>query len=58
MQAREVVPMRINPRIMGKAAVAAVALSVVAVFLQWVGLPVNWPDPPHTLYSEIAHVIG
>ncbi len=50
--------MRISGKFMGKAAVAAVLLSVVAVVLQWVGLPVNWPDPPHTLYSEIAHLVG
>jgi hypothetical protein len=50
--------MRISRGTLGKAAVIAALLSIVAVFLQWVGLPVNWPDPPHTLYSEIAHLIG
>ncbi len=50
--------MRISGKFVGKAAVAAAVLCVVAVFLQWVGLPVNWPDPPHTLYSEIAHLVG
>lgn len=43
---------------MGKAVVITVCLVVVAVFLQWIGLPVNWPEPPHTLYSEIGHLVG
>lgn len=50
--------MRISQRTMGKAALLAALLAVVAVFLQWIGLPVNWPDPPNTLYSEIAHLVG
>jgi hypothetical protein len=43
---------------MGKAALIAGCLVVAAVFLQWIGLPVNWPDPPHTLYSELARLVG
>lgn len=50
--------MRIGQRTLGKVALLAALLAVVAVFLQWVGLPVNWPDPPHTLYSDIAHLVG
>ena len=50
--------MRISQRTMGKAALLAALFAVVAVFLQWIGLPVNWPDPPNTLYSEIAHLVG
>jgi len=50
--------MRINPKIMGQAAALAVAATIIAVFLQWIGISANWPSPPHTLYSEIAHLVG
>jgi hypothetical protein len=49
--------MRISPNFIGKAGLLAAGLAVLAVFLQWIGLPVNWPDPPHTLYSEIARTV-
>jgi|GEM_PF-3355358 hypothetical protein len=50
--------MRISRKTVGKAALTAALLFVVAVFLQWMGSPDHWPNPPHTLYSEIARVIG
>lgn len=50
--------MRISQRTLGKVALLAALLAVVAVFLQWIGLPVSWPSPPNTLYSDIAHMVG
>ena len=36
----------------------AVGTFVLAVFLQWMGLPTGWPAPPGTLYAYIASAIG
>ena len=49
---------RLTPTVMGKAAVITAGLLVLALFLQWIGLPVSWPEPPHTLYSELGHLVG
>src|SRR5579885_1936740 len=51
-------PMRISRKTVGKAALTAALLFVVAVFLQWMGSPDHWPNPPHTLFSELPRLTG
>ena len=41
-----------------KIALKALGLLVLAVFLQWMGLPDNWPAPPGTVYGQIASLVG
>ena len=38
----------------GRVALAIPCLFVIAIFLQWIGVPNHWPSPAHTLYSDIA----
>jgi len=50
--------MRIRTEDIGKGAMKALGLFVLAVFLQWMGLPANWPAPPGTVYGQIASLVG
>ena len=51
------VPMRLSMKTKDIAA-RAVGIVVLAIFLQWMGLPTGWPAPPGTLYAYIASTIG
>jgi hypothetical protein len=51
------VPMRLSTKTKEIAA-RAVGILVLAVFLQWMGLPTGWPAPPGTIYADIASTIG
>ena len=42
----------------GKVALAIPCLFVIAIFLQWIGMPNHWPSPAHTLYSDIANTFS
>ena len=50
--------MRADPRSIGKTIRRALGWFALAVFLQWMGLPNNWPSPPGTVYGYIAELIG
>ena len=50
--------MRADTRSIVKATQRALGVFVLAVFLQWMGLPNNWPSPPGTVYGTIADLFG
>ena len=50
--------MRADPRSIGKTIRRALGWFGIAVFLQWMGLPNNWPSPPGTVYEYIADLAG
>jgi hypothetical protein len=50
--------MRADPRSIGKTIRRALGWFGLAVFLQWMGLPNNWPSPPGTVYEYIADLVG
>jgi len=43
---------------MRKFALRALEIFVLGVFLQWIGMPTDWPGPPGTIYAEIASLVG
>jgi hypothetical protein len=50
--------MRADTRSIAKATRRTLGWFGLAVFLQWMGLPNNWPSPPGTVYGYIAELIG
>jgi hypothetical protein len=50
--------MRADPRFIGKTIRRALGWFGLAVFLQWMGLPNNWPSPPGTVYGYIGELVG
>lgn len=50
--------MRADTRSIGKTIGRALGVFALAVFLQWMGLPNNWPSPPGTVYGYLASLVG
>jgi hypothetical protein len=50
--------MRANTNSIRKAILRTLGFFGLAVFLQWMGLPNNWPSPPGTVYGYIADLLG
>ena len=49
--------MRLTKRTARKLLQRAVAVFLLAVFLQWIGMS-HWPIPDGTIYAEIVRLVG
>jgi len=49
--------MRLTRRSARKLFPRTVAAFLLAMFLQWAGMP-SWPNPDGTIYAEIARLVG